>query len=195
MTQNKPYHRYTEEERAWLRENLENFRSYAEMAAAFNRRFGMEATANSLTKQCKALALHKVNQGRISKGARNTVKPGAAVGAERVRMGKNGRPYIWVKVVDEIRKRGDDKGSYNKFWQAKHRLIWEHAHGPLKKWDVVIFLNNDTLDCRLENLYKTTNQINMMMTKFGWYNTDPELTLTALKWCELRVVLLEGTQI
>lgn len=37
-------------------------------------------------------------------------------------------------------------------WKAKHRIVWEDAHGEIPKGYKVVFKNGDKKDIRLENL-------------------------------------------
>ena len=46
-------------------------------------------------------------------------------------------------------------------------------------------LDMDVKNCEIGNLYPVNRKVNFMMAKNGWYQQDKELTLTAIKWCEL----------
>ena len=63
------------------------------------------------------------------------------VGSERV----NVDGYIEIKVAEPCT------------WRAKHRVVWEQAHGAIPKGYKVQFKNKNPLDCRLENLYLISN--------------------------------------
>lgn len=76
------------------------------------------------------------------------------VGSERIDS-KDG--YILVKI----------KG--RKRWEAKHRLVWEKAHGRIKPGEVIRFINGDKTDVRLENLYCTTQGDNMELNSIHRY--------------------------
>lgn len=77
--------------------------------------------------------------------------------------------YIAVKVQD---------GHKNQNWVAKHRLIWEQAHGPIPPGHIVIFLNGDRRDFRLENLKMISRAEHGVMCKRGLHFPDSALTET-----------------
>lgn len=76
--------------------------------------------------KCKATMFKKGNETHNKK----------PVGTERIC--RDG--WIEVKVADP--------GT----WKAKHRIVWEEAHGEIPKGYKVVFKNGDRKDVRLENL-------------------------------------------
>lgn len=46
----------------------------------------------------------------------------------------------------------------NTVYARKHRMIWEHAHGPIPDDSYLIFLDGDKTNCELENLRLVTKQ-------------------------------------
>ena len=94
---------------------------------------------------------------------------------------------MWfVKISNELCG-GENRKRAPYQWEKKHLLVWRNAYGNIPKGYKVVFLNNDSLDCRLENLYLTTDAAHMMMVKYGWYSDNPVLTKTALMCCELEL--------
>ena len=73
----------------------------------------------------------------------------------------------------------------NKNWVKKGKLVLEEAYGEIPDDKLIIFLDKDHKNCNLSNLYVTDRKINFMMSKNNWHFENPELTLAALKWCEL----------
>ena len=111
------------------------------------------------------------------------------VGAERIRAwGHNGKQCWFIKVSDDCcaGKENHWKAAYQ--WEKKHTWLWRNTYGEIPKGHKIIFLNGDTLDCRLENLFLATDAANMMMTKYGWFSEDPNITKTALLCCELEIL-------
>ncbi len=70
------------------------------------------------------------------------------VGTERI----NADGYWSVKVAET-------KG-YDKSWKAKHRILWEDAHGPVPPGHIVVFKDGDQLNCVLANLELMTRADN-----------------------------------
>ena len=63
--------------------------------------------------------------------------------------------------------------------------FYEFLQGKIPKGHMIVFLDKNRKNCDVGNLYCTTRAINFMMAKNKWYSSNPELTLAALKWCEL----------
>lgn len=161
--------------------------TYAKMADAFNREFGTARNGQMISDHClRVLHIHrgKENQYGFTAGKQTTrhTKP---VGTEIESDGA-----IWVKVADEVvtDQRKMSKG-INPNWMKKQHLVWERNYGKVPEGCLVVFLDKDYRNCAVENLYCTTRQINFMMAKNGWYSQEREITLTALKWCELYYAL------
>ena len=53
--------------------------------------------------------------------------------------------YILVKVQDHGKK-------FEK-WRQKHRLVWEHHHGPIPPGYIVQFKDGNRQNCNIDNLY------------------------------------------
>lgn len=182
-------HRYTAEEDAWLRENLDRY-TYPELTDQFNALFGTKI--KSVSDRCiKRLGLHKaVNTGNLQKGNRIT-KTTLPVGSEVLWNGN-----LWVKVADAINEcRGDRMPNKRNDpnWERKDEMVWRAKKGAIPKRYLLIHLDMDAKNCALDNLYLVNRKVNFMMAKNGWYQQDKELTLTAIKWCEL-FYTLKGTE-
>ena len=112
----------------------------------------------------------------------------AHTGAERIRVtGEQKKPIWFVKVSNDLCS-GVNRKNAPYQWKKKHLLLWESAYGEIPKGYKIVFLNTDTLDCRLENLYMVSNAAHMMMVKYGWYSDNAELTKTAILCCELEIL-------
>jgi len=75
------------------------------------------------------------------------------IGAERIRVsGSTNKPIWFVKISNELCG-GENRKKAPYQWEKKHLIVWRNANGAIPKGHKVVFLNNDTLDCRLENLY------------------------------------------
>jgi hypothetical protein len=180
----KKDHIFTDEEKAFLRDNISRY-TYPELATVFNQTFGTHLTHGNISDVCiKRLGLRRNKPYVFSIGKKDfTAHP---VGTE-VFDGK----YVWVKVSDHYHEGSAMAKSLDENWEKKCVLVWEQAHGKIPKGHMIVFLDKDRKNCTLKNLYCTTRKINFMMAKNGWYSSSPELTLAALKWCELFYALKE----
>lgn len=183
--------RWTSDHDKWLIEHDAEFETRSDILAAFNKAFDVSITLRSIDARCRRLGLHR-KQGYKPRRDGHNYKS-LPLGAEVIRVTGQTRKKIWfVKVSDNLCS-GKDKSKAPYNWEKKHLLVWRKANGDIPKGCKVVFLNNDTLDCRLENLYLTTDAVHMMMIKYGWYSENPEITKTALKCCELELLTKKVT--
>ena len=165
MTKTGIPHRYTDEERAFLREYGPGH-SHKEIAAEFCRRFPPGITTDQVKGYIKNNHLSTGRSGRFPKGAippnkgkklppdlyekaRGTMfKPGQMphntypIGTEVVLTDG----YIWVKVNDI------PKAKKNVNWRQKHRLVWEQNYGEIPAGYYTIFKDGNKENFDLGNL-------------------------------------------
>lgn len=82
------------------------------------------------------------------------------IGSERV--DRDG--YVLVKVKDGER------------WRSKHVVLWEEVHGPIPDGYKLIFLNQNKLDIRIENLKLISKAEGLEMNRNGWFSSDSTVT-------------------
>jgi len=105
-----------------------------------------------LSEYMTAEKIEKVKQNSFKKGniPHNTASEGD--GAIRIRYDhKNrsgNRKYKWIRL------------SLGK-WELLHKYIWEKENGPVPEGHCLWFKNQDSLDCRLDNLELITREENM----------------------------------
>lgn len=78
-------------------------------------------------------------------------------------------------------------------WVQKHRYIYEQQHGEIPNDHIIIFLDGNKTNFSINNLYCISRKIHAVMNKNRWFSENPDLTLTAIKWCEL-FYALKGNQ-
>lgn len=171
-------HRYTEEERDWLKENVPKL-TVDEAARLFNERFGTSITPGAL----KAYGLAFLNVKRTKemtlmhrREINKRIFTRFHVGDISVHV-RGGRPTKVMMV-------GRDSAGKAR-WEPYAKFLWEQENGPLPKGYRLIPLNNDGTDCRLENWYLARADVMALMARNQWYSTNPDVTMTAIKLCEL----------
>lgn len=145
--------------------------STKELCNALNKQFNTTHSAGSVRTTAKK---HGVRKSREYRSA-NAQAQGAELGASCI---VNGYEYIRV---------GKGKGFYQN-WIRKSRLVWEAEHGVIPEGHMVIFLNNDTLDCRRENLACISKSVAARMSRGHGkklWSSFSQITQTAIKACEL----------
>ena len=163
---------FSEDEDRWLSEHSKDG-SYLEVAAAFNRIFGKNRTPQVIKVHCN----RELHVGFKNRKFVNV----CPIGTEVVRHG-----FVWVKLSDIPCKKGLKLQSGVVNWRQKSHVVWEQHYGSAPpEGYTIVFLNRDTRDCSIENLYAVSPRVLREMSKKKWWSTDRALTLTAIKWCEL----------
>lgn len=176
-------HFYTPEQVDFLRTNIAG-RSYAEMTALFNARFGTHLRVMQISGALKNRGICNGRDTRIRPGTtpHNKGRPGNAgwkstqfksgqmpwnykpVGTERV----NTDGYTEIKVADP------------KKWRAKHVILWEQANGPVPKRHAVIFGDGNRSNFEPDNLILVSRRELAVVNKMGLIQNDADLTRTGI---------------
>jgi len=165
-------HKYTNEERQWLAENVPSM-SEAEITSAFNEKFGTNLGRDTLRGYVKRFIGTKRTDETVSRShSESQIKYRAGDLSIQIR---GRRPIKVIRIEDNGRLK----------WIPYGRYLWEQEHGKLPDGWVVIYLNNDGTDCRPENIYAVGPDVMALMARNQWFSQNPEVTLTALKLCEL----------
>jgi len=171
--------KYTYEEREFLKDYTPGH-SYKEIKEAFNSKFP-EITISQTIAYIKNHRLSTGRTGRFEKGhipqnkgkkmpkdvyekcKATMFKPGIKpvntrpIGTEEIRADG----YIWVKVNDKPKVQTSEN------WKQKQRLIWERANGPIPEGHIVIFRDNNRLNCELSNLALISRAEHAIMNNLG----------------------------
>lgn len=173
-------HKWTQSEIEWLRQNIHKH-SWNAIQTAFNQHFKTNLSQSSIEHICLR---HGIDHGRKNeqgfvKSSYNAFSQTYPLGSERA----DSRGRVFIKIKNNICDHTN--------WVQKDRYVWENAHGKLGTNELIIHLNSDKNDCSLENLCKVSRAVNMLLSVNKWIFTDKTMTLTAIKCCELIIVLNE----
>ena len=173
------YHVYTEEEKEWLREHQDTMKRDA-LTTAFNERFGTSVKQTSISDICtKRLGLHRTsNEGCYGKKVKEQLPIGT------IRKSQVG---TYIKVMDS--QASHSSGYKEPWWMPLQKKIYQDVHGEIEKGKMVCFLDGNTENFDIENLYPIDRRISAVMSSNQWWTKDREHTLTAIKWCELNCAL------
>ena len=167
---------FTAEQEAWLRDHYHAAHTYAELTEQFNAAFGTNRNRGMIADKCtKRMGLRgKINSGKYG----NKAKEQAPIGTLRK---SQTATYIKVRMVE----RGKHISGYAfPYWMPLQRKIWEDANGEIPDGYMVVFLDTDTENFDINNLYPINRPIAAHMAVNGWWSCDPEQTMTAIRWCE-----------
>lgn len=163
----------TEEENTWLIENVDKY-TYNELTDEYNRIFGKDVSRSALESYTKrTLSLIKKDPNKFIS------IPNPVGHTKKI----NGRTYIRVKEIDHSLS---SKNRGQSTYVPLAKVIWEKHHGKKVPEDSQItFLNGNKEDFSIENLYCIKKKYLFYMIQNHWFSDNPDVTLTAIKWCEL----------
>ena len=158
---------YTEEEDEIIRDYYPNNGIEKTMQKIFEET-GIKRSSQSITSRAKKFKIHISDERR-----HNSHKSELGTISLRSEGTKTTRPkYYYIKVKDND---GNDK------WISYHRyLLGDEAQDKR-----VIFLNNNNLDVRPENMVCVTRSTVSKMVANKYYSDVPEITKTGILICEL----------
>ena len=165
----------------WTKELIEYLKkhyddlSYKKLSEIMNNSFNIKTTPSSIEHKVNRLGLKKseegLNKSRNLKAASlfwfqkghipYSKKP---IGYERI--DPNG--YIWIKVANP------------NVFKAKHRVVWEKAHGKIPKSHCILFMDGNSQNCNLDNLQLISRGELAVINKMGIQRNDADLTKTLL---------------
>lgn len=161
---------YSEKEIKYLKKHINDY-TYKQLVVELKERFGRNTNHHALEEMCRRRGIKKHTK----------VLP---VGAE---VRKKHKVYIKISDKKESDNNFNDSGNYMK----KNRYLYRKYVGELSEDEVVIFLNGNNQDFRLENLCKVSKGTHGTMLLKGWRSENPNLTLAGVKWNELKKALKE----
>ena len=181
--------KYTSAENQWICEHLDDG-TYTELAEMFRETFGRDVSASGLRKQVQRLGLAgtKHNSSYAVKGCcKFDTYP---IGTEYT----NAEGIVMIKVADR-------RSVYNKKlpggyteggnWRKKAYHNWEQAYGSIQEWKRLIYLDGNTQNCDVSNLYFTDLRVQLRINTDLKTKGNRELTLAAIKYWELYYAIKE----
>lgn len=174
---------YTYEMKQFLAEYVPGH-SYKEVTEAFNKKFNVQNNVKAMGSVIKRLGLkngidarfgggreswnkgRKMSAAQYAKSAPTMFKKGNSpvnhkpVGSERIDV-RDG--YVHVKVEEP------------RTWKLKHRVIWEQHNGPIPKDSVIVFKDQNKLNCDINNLMMVKRKYMSTVNKMKALTEFPEL--------------------
>lgn len=174
---------YTKDQEYWLRVHHSMTETYDDLAIQFNLYFGASRTRDQIREKCnKGLGL-KGKPSLTTYG--NKEKEQLPVGT--IRKSQTG---TYIKVLN-VPHKTCFSGYAEPYWMPLQKKIYQDAHGKIGTKQMICFLDGNTENFELDNLYCIDRKISAIMSKNGWWTDSKEHTLTAIKWCELYYIIKE----
>jgi hypothetical protein len=189
-------HNYTPEQITWLRVNYPKLQQ-PELRSAFNAQFNAALSLETIKSTLKRYKIISGRSGQFIKGPaphnagvkglryspQSEFKKGnmpynhRPVGSEQFRDG-----YWWVKTANP------------RTWKMKHRLIWEAANGPIPDGHVVIFLDGDQDNTKLENLALVTRAALTQLNRHRYSSAPAEIKRTLFALAKLEAATFQAAR-
>lgn len=166
--------RYTQEEKSFLIEYIPG-RIASEVVEGFIKKFGKTISISQIRSFRKN---NKINCGRDTRFKKGHVP---------ANKGKKLSTEVYEKLSETMFKKGNIPTNYRPVgservnidgyievkvedpgtWRLKHRVIWEEHNGEIPQDKMVIFRDNNPLNCDIGNLILITRGENMKMNSIG----------------------------
>jgi len=175
--------KYTEEMIVWLKENLTDYNT---LAKRFNERFGMNLDRNGIRNVCNknGFGNRDLYRPSLTEKMRKKMLEDYPIGTERELP-----TGTYVKIGNAPQTGQGISSSVN--WKLKHHLIYEEAHGEIPPNHKVVFIDQDKTNFRLSNLACISEREQLLLTKCGWLNGNPQVFFAGLAWVKLRLALID----
>lgn len=197
------HHQYSEEQLVFLKDNYKHMLR-RELADAFNEKFGTHYALSTIKALCvrngwladtdgrftsetsprwqKGLSKEEFKSHYSDESLKRMTTP-MIEGNRVLHVGdtfmRHGIPYILLDdstVNKPIELRG----------MAKARYIWEQAYGKIENNDLIIHLDNDVMNCDLENLARIPQAWRANFIHNGWWHAPADIKRAAIEWCKLQ---------
>ncbi len=175
---------FTPEQEAWLRNNYHAAGSYNELAALFNQEFAVVRSKASIREKCtKRMGL---------KGMPNPTAYGVKE-KEQLPIGtiRKSQTGTYIKVLN-VPSGTNFSGYKEPYWLPLQKKVYQDAYGEIAPGKMVCFLDGNSSNFDLDNLYCIDRKISVVMSSNKWWSDSRDLTLTAIKWCELFYAIKEA---
>ncbi len=184
-TENKVFHRWTEEELNYLK-HITPGHHHKEIHELVNKKFGLNLTLDQIKGTIKRHNLKTGFTGQFKKGNKphnKGLKGICAKGCEKTWFKKgitpiNHRPIgserVSVDGYTEVKVSEPNK------WRLKHQLVYESSKGKIPKGYAVIFGDGDKSNFDIDNLILVSRHQLLTLNRNNLIQDDTELTKTGV---------------
>lgn len=127
-------------------------------------------------------AIERTKATRFKKGVVTNANLPCPLGHESI----NTDGYIRVKV--------SDKGSYYERWKMKHRIVWEEHYGPIPDGKVIVFIDQNPLNCDIANMKLVSKATMISLNRSQLMGEDPVANEVAINISQLAARIGELTR-
>lgn len=201
------YNTYSQEQICFLKENAP-LMNRSELTKKFNDVFRANRSVSGIKAFCNRMGFYSPSDGKFKKGhvswqtglrgdefkshyseetfQRSVERMCQAnktrnVGDEII---IDGEPWIVTSLEYGV--------PFHKRRQPRRRVVWEKLHGEIPSDHCIVCLDGNPMNCEPANLYCMPIRFRPLIAKNRWWFGNAELTLTAIKWCELFYAIRDG---
>lgn len=148
-------------------------KTYAEIADAFNARFRERDYV--MPHQVKsAMKYRKIPySGQAVTAARHVPVGSVNIAPYGTRKNGDRHRYEMVKVAEP------------NVWKRKSLVVWEEHYGPLPEGKMIVFLDGNTLNSDIDNLYAVSPEVHFRLNKYRVMKPSRDYMLAAIQVAEL----------
>lgn len=198
------YNTYSTEQEAFLKENAPKM-SRKELTELFNQKFGTDKSINGIKSFCNSRGYNSSSDGKFQKGnvswqtglrgdefKSHYTKESFHRGIEgmlQANKTKNLGDEVVIDGVPWIVTSLEYGVPFHERRTPKRRVIWEQLYGQIPQDHCIVCLDGNQMNCEPSNLYCMPTRFRPLLAKNKWWFGNAELTLAAIKWCELRFAI------
>lgn len=180
LTNNKR-NQYTQEQKAFIKRVAALGVTIPQLTMIFNTHFKTSITRIAMQHICEREDVFPERKGlKMIAGKKNPFTPTLPIGSETVSAGKT-----YIKIADNVACSKESRFGDNGNWVQKNRYVYEQKYGKIPKGYLLVALDGNRNNFTPDNFYAVPRKIGMMLGANKWFSKDKEITLAAIKWCEL----------
>ena len=179
-------HKWSCDEKEYLKK-ITYGKTYKEIQSLLNNKFNLNLSITQISSAIKRNNLKTGLDGRFEKGHipfNKNLK--GYMGANKTSFKKGNIPLNLRPVWSErINIEGYIEVKTPSKWKLKHRQVWEQHYGEVPKGCNILFLDNNKLNCNIENLAIVNRKEHLFINRNGLRSDDPEITKTGIALAKL----------
>lgn len=177
---NHKRNQYSSEQIAFIMQHAHSM-TIPQLTEMFNAHFMTNITRGAMQHICERKSIFPDRKGlKMVAGEKNPFSPTLPIGSETISAGK-----VYVKVADNPTISSKSSFGDNGNWLQKNRYVYEQRHGKIPEGYLLVALDGNRNNFDPDNFYAVPRRIGMILGANKWFSNNRELTLTAIKWCEL----------
>lgn len=177
-------HHWTAEDHEWMIATNQRCDTYSQIVGEYNATHDDPLTEQAVKTYFKIRKIARpYNTGKFNSSRRPRELPIGTI--------RKAQTATFIKISNIVK---NGTGYQRPDWIPLQEYVWRQAGREVPEGKMIMFLDGNTNNYSLDNLYPVNRAILATMARNQWYKKgDPMFTKTAIKWCELRGTIKENT--